>query len=83
MKIYPNLSEALAITIKTLRKNKNMNKSVLADFTGVERGYLRDMEKGNRKPTVNTIFCLCQALGIHPVEFFQMVMNELDKINHS
>lgn len=80
MKIYPHLAEAIAITLESFRKEKGMNKSILADFAGVERGYIRDMEKGNRKPTVNTIFCLCQALGITPMEFFQRVMIELEKI---
>lgn len=80
MKIYPHLAEAIAKTLESFRKEKNMSKSALADFAGVERGYIRDMEKGNRKPTVNTIFCICQALGINPLEFFQRVMTELGKI---
>lgn len=80
MKIYPHLAEAIAITLESLRKEKGMNKSVLADFAGVERGYIRDIEKGNRKPTVNTIFCICQALDMNPIDFFQRVMAELEKI---
>ena len=82
MKIYPHLAEAIAITLESFRKEKGMNKSVLADFAGVERGYIRDMEKGNRKPTVNTIFCICQALGINPLDFFQRLMSELEKIQN-
>ncbi len=83
MKIYPHLAKAIAITLESFRKEKGMNKSVLADFAGVERGYIRDMEKGNRKPTVNTIFCICQALGISPLDFFQRVMAELEKLQKS
>lgn len=82
MKIYPHLAQAIAITLESFRKEKQMNKSVLADFAGVERGYIRDIEKGNRKPTVNTIFCICDALKIEPLDFFQRLAAELEKIQN-
>lgn len=80
MKIYPHLAEAIALTLRFYREEKGMNKSILADFSGVERCYIRDIEKGQRKPTVNTIFCICQALEINPVDFFEKVVEELSRI---
>lgn len=80
MKLYPNLAEAIANVLKTLRNKKKMSKSSLADFADIERSYLRDMEKGNRKPTVNTIFCLCEALEIDPADFFKMVVDEIKRL---
>lgn len=50
-----------------------MSKSILADLSNVERAYVRDIEKGNRKPTVNTIYCMCDALNVDPVDFFRKV----------
>lgn len=80
MKLYPNLAEAIANTLESLRNEKEMSKSSLADFADIERCYLRDIEKGNRKPTVNTIFCLCEALEISPVEFFARVLEEIEHL---
>ena len=57
-----------------------MTKSSLADFADIERCYLRDIEKGNRKPTVNTIFCLCEGLQITPVDFFAEVVKEMKRL---
>lgn len=83
MKLYPNLAEAIANTVESLRKTKKMSKSSLADYADIERCYLRGIEKGARKPTVNTIFCLCEALQINPVDFFRIVMSELEKLNNN
>ena len=71
------MAKAIANTIELLRNEKGMSKSSLADFADIERGYVRDIEKGNRKPTVNTVFCICEALQIDPVDFFSAVVNEI------
>lgn len=82
MKIYPHLAEAIAITLELLRKEKNMSKSALADFSDVERGYVRGIEQGKRKPTVNTVYCMCDAMQIDPVDFFKKVGIALEKIKN-
>ena len=83
MRKYPHLAEAIANTIELLRNKKGMSKSSLADFADIERGYVRDIEKGNRKPTVNTIFCICEALQIDPIDFFTAVANEIKRLKNS
>jgi transcriptional regulator with XRE-family HTH domain len=82
MRIYPHLSEAIANTLKLLRNKKGMSKSSLADFADIERSYVRDIEKGNRKPTVNTIFCICEALQVDPADFFAAVVNEANRLSN-
>lgn len=79
MREYPYLSEAIANTLIKYRKSKKMSKTVLADFASIERCYLRDIEKGNRKPTLNTLFCLCEALQVNPVVFINDIMEEIEK----
>lgn len=83
MKMYPHLAKAIANTLESLRNGKRMSKSSLADFADIERCYVRDIEKGNRKPTVNTIFCICEALQADPVEFFQAVVSEIKRLESS
>ena len=80
MRNYPYLAEAIANILKSLRNERGMNKSNLADFADIERCYVRDIEKGNRKPTVNTIFCICEALQVKPVDFFAAVVREVDRL---
>ena len=76
MKLYPNLAEAIANTLESLRNEKEMSKSSLADFADIERCYLRDIEKGN----INTIFCLCEALQVDPIDFFKRVVGEIERL---
>ena len=83
MRRYPRLAEALANTIESFRTKKGMSKSSLADFADIERGYVRDIEKGNRKPTVNTIFCICEALQVDPLDFFAAVVKEVERLAKS
>jgi transcriptional regulator with XRE-family HTH domain len=83
MRNYPHLADAIANTLKLFRQNKAMSKASLADFADIERGYVRDIEKGNRKPTMNTIFCICEALQIDPVGFFAEIVKEIERLKNS
>lgn len=83
MRTYPHLAEAIANILGSLRNEKGMSKSAMADFADIERCYVRDIEKGNRKPTVNTMFCICEALQIDPVAFFAAVAKEIESLKKS
>lgn len=54
----------------------HMTKTALADFSGLERRYLLEIERGTKKPTVNAVFCLCEALNVAPGEFFAKIEAE-------
>lgn len=64
-----------------------MTKSALAEFAWLERRYLREIECGHKKPTVNAVYSICEALSVSPLEFFQKVEEERSKLssknNHS
>lgn len=81
MKIHPHLSEAIAKPIEIIREERKMSKTSLADFADIERCYLLDILKGRKRPTLNAIFSLCEALQVHPVEFNRMVTDEMEKIS--
>ncbi len=80
MKAYPHLAEALSKVIEMIRKEKGMTKSSLADFACLERRYLREIELGTKKPTVNAVFSICDALQVHPLEFFKRVVEEIERM---
>ena len=74
------MAEAIANILGALRNEKGMSKSALADFADVERCYVRDIEKGNRKPTVNMMFCICEAPQIDPADLFVAVAKEVERL---
>ena len=83
MKIYPYLSSAIARVIEVLRAERGMTKSSLADFACLERRYLRDIERELKKPTVNAIYSICEALRVQPEDFFRRVSEEIENKKNS
>ena len=75
MKVYPYLSGAIAKVIEALRAERGMTKSSLADFACLERRYLRDIELGNKNPTIEILSYICEALNISLREFFDEQTN--------
>ena len=82
MKEYPYLAQAIGCAIEIFRKDRRMTKSALAEFAWLERRYLREIEQGEKKPTVNAVYSICDALGISPLEFFRKVEEERNKLSN-
>ena len=56
--------------IKQLRIAKNYSVNKLANLAGISQSYLRDVELGNKNPTIETLSFLCDALDISLHDFF-------------
>ena len=56
------------ITFFRTEKGYSVNK--LAALSGISQSYLREIELGNKNPTVEILTYLCDALGITLGEFF-------------
>lgn len=56
--------------IVQLRQKKNITTNKLANMAGVSQSFLRDIELGNKKPTVETLSYICAALGVSLQSFF-------------
>lgn len=56
--------------ITRLRTAKHYTVNKLATLAGISQSYLRDVELGNKNPTVEVLSYVCDALGISLSEFF-------------
>ncbi len=56
--------------ITFLREQKGITVNKLANLAGISQGFLRDIELGNKRPTVETLSYICDALGISLKDFF-------------
>lgn len=56
--------------ITQLRKEKGLTVNKLANLAGVSQSYLRDIELGNKQPTVEYLSYICDALGTTLEAFF-------------
>lgn len=56
--------------ITQLRTEKGISVNKLAHISGVSQSYLRDIELGNKQPTVEYLDYICEGLGITIQQFF-------------
>ena len=52
------------------RKKKNYSVNKLANLAGISQSYLRDIELGNKNPTIEFLSYICEALNISLKDFF-------------
>ena len=57
--------------IKELRLGKGITVNRLANLSGVSQSYLRDIELGNKQPTVEYLSYICEGLEISLSDFFE------------
>ena len=60
------LAKELGIVLRELRIGKGLSQEKLALESGLNRSYVPKIERGDRMPTVATVFALSKALGIDP-----------------
>ena len=60
----------VGLRIKELRELKGYSVNKLANMAGVSQSYLRDIEFGNKNPTISFLSLLCEQLGISLKDFF-------------
>lgn len=53
-----------------LRSAKGYTVNKLANLCGISQSYLRDIELGNKNPTVEIVSIICDTLGITIKDFF-------------
>ena len=56
--------------IAFFRASKGYSVNKLANLSGVSQSYLREVELGNKNPTVEFLSVLCNTLGVTLKEFF-------------
>ncbi|MBQ8296153.1 MAG: helix-turn-helix transcriptional regulator [Ruminococcus sp.] len=57
--------------IKALREMQGLTVNRLANMAGLSQSFLREIELGNKTPTVETLSYFCEALGVSLSEFFR------------
>lgn len=56
--------------VRRLRLAAKISQAELAERMGVDRAYVSGLEKGQRNPTVVTLWHLARALGVSMQRFF-------------
>lgn len=57
--------------IKQLREAQGLTVNKLANLSGISQSHLREIELGNKNPTVETLSYFCESLNITLSDFFK------------
>ena len=63
--------------IQTVREEKCLSQEVISGLAGIGRTHLSAIERGQRKPTLETFFKLAEALDMPPSELMKRIEEAL------
>lgn len=65
--------------IQRFREEKGLSREVLSGFADIGRTHLSAIERGTRKPTSETFFRICDALGVRPSVLLAAIEDEIEQ----
>ena len=65
--------------IQRFREDKGLSQEVVSGFADIGRTHLSAIERGTRKPTLETFFRISEALGVRPSVLLTAIEDELDR----
>lgn len=66
-------SYVIGETIRNLRKKRGVSQEVLSGLAGIARTHLTMIENGQKKPNLETIWRLAEALDMRPSELVAQI----------
>ena len=70
---------AVGRTVAHFRQQSGMSQEVLSGLADIGRSHLSAIERGERKPTLETLFRICTALHVKMSTVILYLEQELDK----
>lgn len=64
--------------IKKAREDKGVSQEVLSGFADIGRTHLSAIERGERKPTLETFFKISEALDMKPSALMALIEAEIN-----
>ena len=65
--------------LQRFREQKNQSQELVSGFAGIGRTHLSAIERGERKPTLDTFFKIADALGVKPSVIMAAIEEEMQK----
>jgi len=77
MDAHADPTVAFGCILQKLRKDAKLSQEKLAFAADLDRTYISLLERGQRQPTLKTLFALSAVLNIPPHQIIQMVEETL------
>ena len=81
IKEVKDMLDAVAVgrVIQRFREERCLSQEVLSGFAGIGRTHLSAIERGTRKPTLETFFKISEALGVSPSNLMRAIEDEINR----
>ncbi|MDI3091487.1 helix-turn-helix transcriptional regulator [Priestia megaterium] len=74
-----DIEQAFGIVIKKYRLERSISQEKLAFGADLDRTFISLLERGKRKPTINTLFSISKVLEVKPYKIVKDVENLLQQ----
>jgi len=74
------LGKAFGVVLRRLRQERGISQEGLGFESGYHRTYISLLERGQKSPSLQTIFRLANSLKIHPAELIREVGSETETL---
>ena len=64
--------------IQRVREEKQMSQELVSGLAGIGRTHISAIDRGERKPTLETFYKLSLAMGIRPSALLKEIENEVE-----
>lgn len=71
-------AEIVGNVLRGYREKRKLSQEVVSGLAGIGRSHLSAIERGERRPTMDTFFKICQAMQCRPSEVMAAI-EEADK----
>lgn len=82
MQILPGLNTAIAKTVRNIRVRSGLSQEQFADFAGLSRVYIAQLETGERGASLNALILIARSVRMTGSEVVALIEEEIQKLPH-
>lgn len=72
-------ADLIGRVIQRCREEKRQSQELVSGLAGIGRTHLSAIERGQRRPTLDTFCRIAEAMGMRPSELLRTIEQELSK----
>ena len=82
MQILPGLNTAIAKTVRITRVRSGLSQEQFADFAGLSRVYIAQLETGERGASLNALILIARSVRMTGAELVALIEEEIQRLPH-
>ena len=81
MENLPGLATAIANVVRTARAKTGLSQEQFADFAGLSRVYIAQLETEERGASLNALILIARSVNMTGAEFVGIIEKERERLN--